>query len=521
MTKQPLPASTYPLANEETQQLSLQITQLEEQLAQEKKITKALLERVKISLTQQANASELFEHNSLLLYKFKEAKKKLIAQSKSSEKLVYLTRHDALTGLPNRIEFESKVKRAVTLARKSSNEYVLCFLDLDQFKVVNDTAGHMAGDEMLKQLSVILQNHIRKSDTLARLGGDEFGLLIENCDLSTAKGKVQDILELIDDFRFQWDNCVFRVSASVGMAIIDQHSRSYIDLLKQTDIACYAAKNSGRNRLHVYQEQDENLVEQSDQMLWVPKINEALEKDRFKLYAQAIMPTDTSDGCINFEVLIRLQDSENNIIPPGAFLPTAERYNLITKIDYWVIQNTFAWLQKNRKKIDPHCHFSINLSGQSLGDENVLYFITDLLGKNLIPTSMIHFEVTETMAISNLKSAKHFIQKVRALGCGVSLDDFGSGLSSFGYLKNLDVDTLKIDGIFVRDILDDPIDAAMVEAINTIGHVMGLKTVAEFVENEHIARKLIEIGVDYLQGYGIGKPLPIDDILLSKYSRLD
>lgn len=499
--------------NIETDELFEQLNQLKSELTKQKKISNALLKRVKINLTSQVNANEVFERNAVLIEKVKETKKQLYAQAEVSQKFLYLARHDSLTGLVNRSEFESRLKQVVLSVKKTSNKHALCFFDLDQFKVINDTSGHLAGDEMLKQLATILLEHIRESDTLARLGGDEFGILFINCSLKQVEKKVQKVLELIEDFRFSWESKVFRVSVSAGIAVIDQDTISSVEVLKQSDIACFAAKNAGRNRIHVYQNQDKELSQQNDEMQWVPKITEALEKDRFRLYAQVIKPTSKLIDYVHYEVLVRLHDLDGKLIPPGAFLPTAERYNLITQIDYWVIDKVFNWLEKNLKNIHPKSHFSINLSGQSLGDEKVLKYITKLLEKNIVPSSSIHFEVTETMAISNLQTANQFIKTIKEFGCGFSLDDFGSGLSSFSYLKNLAVDTLKIDGIFVRDILDDPIDAAMVNSINTIGHVMGLKTIAEYVENEEIAEKLIDIGVDYLQGYGIGKPVPIDDIL--------
>ncbi|MDQ7048581.1 MAG: EAL domain-containing protein [Enterobacterales bacterium] len=492
------------------------LADLKKQLLQQKKITAALLRRVKTNLKYQVYAGEVFERNVLLKDEIKKTKKQLYDQAETSQKLVYLARHDSLTGLVNRHEFESQLKQAVLSVQRNAGTHALCFLDLDQFKVVNDTSGHLAGDEMLKQLSVILKEHIRDGDKLARLGGDEFGLLLENCSLSQVKGKIEAILSLVDGFRFPWDQKVFRVSVSAGISIIDRYASSHIDSLKQADIACYAAKNAGRNRFHVYQAKDLDLNEQSDQMMWVPTINEALEKHRFRLYVQAIKPSDPRLNYLHYEVLVRLKEENGNIVPPGAFLPTAERYNLITKIDYWVIGQVFDWLNRHARQLDPNTHFSINLSGQTLGDEKALSYISKQLESGKVAPSIIQFEVTETMAISNLQVANHFIKSIKSYGCGFSLDDFGSGLSSFGYLKNLAVDTLKIDGIFVRDILDDPIDAAMVDSINTIGHVMGLKTIAEFVENQAIADKLIELGVDYLQGYGIAKPVPIDQILIDK-----
>ena len=431
---------------------------------------------------------------------------------KQSKKISYQAAHDGLTGLINRSEFELRLKNAVSTASEKGMYHALCFIDLDQFKVVNDTSGHVAGDEMLKQIGGLLKEHLRETDTLARLGGDEFAVLIENCSVEQAKAKAKDMLSIIEEFRFAWEDKIFTVGASIGITGIDKNITTYIDALKYADIACYSAKDAGRNRIHVYESSDENLMQRSGEMLWAPRITNALENDLFRLFVQEIKPTDASCDFVHYEVLLRMLDEDGELIPPGAFLPTAERYNLIHKLDMWVIDHVFEWLKEHAHLCNPKTHFAINLSGVSLGDEDILQHIIDLLGCGLVPASKFHFEVTETMAIANLQQANHFISTIRSYGCGVSLDDFGSGLSSFGYLKNLEVDTLKIDGMFVRDILDDPIDAAMVDAINRIGHLMGKQTVAEFVENDAIAAKLVEIKVDYVQGYGIGKPMPIEAI---------
>lgn len=433
----------------------------------------------------------------------------------ASRKISYQATHDGLTGLINRVEFENRLTAAIQSAVHDSQEHALCFMDLDQFKVVNDTSGHVAGDELLRQIGGLLREHLRETDTLARLGGDEFAVLIENCPLHQAKHKAEEILSIIEDFRFPWEDKIFTVGVSIGITMIDNMTTSEVDVLKYADMACYAAKDAGRNRIHVYQStDDETLLKRSGELMWAPKIIHALEHDQFRLFVQEIKPTDLRKDYVNYEVLIRLQQEDGSLAPPGAFIPAAERYNLATRLDMWVIDHVFAWLKQHAGRCHDAMHFSVNLSGQSLGDEQVLNHIVSLLESGLVPTSKLQFEVTETMAIANLQHANSFINKLRALGCGFSLDDFGSGLSSFGYLKNLDVDTLKIDGMFVRDILDDPIDAAMVEAINNIGHVMGMKTIAEFVENEQIAVKLFEMGVDFVQGYGIGKPMPIEEIPL-------
>ncbi|MGD2118077.1 MAG: EAL domain-containing protein [Chromatiales bacterium] len=431
----------------------------------------------------------------------------------ASQQIHYQARHDGLTGLINRIEFENRLEQAVRGAHRNGEQHVLCFLDLDQFKIVNDTSGHVAGDEMLRQIGKMLREHLREADTLARLGGDEFAVLMLNCSISEARLKASEILQLFEQFRFPWEERVFTVGVSIGITTIDEMTHSATEVLKYADIACYAAKDAGRNRVHIYQTDDEKVMTRSGEMLWAPRISEALEQDRFQLYAQVIKPTDVEARFEHYEILIRLLDEYDEIIPPGAFLPAAERYNLITRIDLWVIDHAFDWLQQHVDKFPPETHFSINLSGQSIGDDIVLGHLEKLLASAVVAPQRVNFEVTETSAIANLQQANHFIRRIKEYGSGFSLDDFGSGLSSFGYLKNLDVDTLKIDGMFVKDILDDPIDAAMVKSINDVGHVMGMKTVAEFVENEAIAIRLLKMGVDFVQGYGVGKPVPIDEIL--------
>ncbi|ORU93638.1 MAG: hypothetical protein A6F70_06115 [Cycloclasticus sp. symbiont of Bathymodiolus heckerae] len=432
---------------------------------------------------------------------------------KTTRELAYQATHDGLTGLMNRAEFEVQLKQTVLLAKRTKQQSVLCFLDLDQFKIVNDTSGHAAGDELLKQISQVFTSHLRETDILARLGGDEFAVLMINCDLSDAVEKAESLIALVSDFHFPWEDQHFTIGVSIGISLIDKNTATEQDVLKYADIACYAAKDAGRSRVHVYRESDEKLMLQHSELLWVARINDALEQDKFCLYVQEISPTDSSLEHVNYEVLIRLND-DGTIIPPGAFLPSAERYGLISKIDYWVINETFEWVARHADSLHKDTHFSLNLSGRSMGDSHVLEQIESWLSSGKVCPSRIHFEVTETMAIANLHDANNFIKAIKEHGCGFSLDDFGSGLSSFGYLKNLNVDTLKIDGLFVRDILDDPIDAAMVESINNIGHVMGMKTIAEFVENDAIAEKLRLLGVDFLQGYGIHKPAPIDHLLL-------
>ncbi len=434
---------------------------------------------------------------------------------KAGEKLTYQASHDDLTDLINRREFERRAERLLLTIGSTQSSHALCFMDLDQFKVVNDTCGHMAGDEMLRQLTTELKNVVRVRDTLARLGGDEFGVLMEHCSLDDAHRVAISLQKTIQDYQFAWEGQTFKVGVSIGLVAITEMTPNLTELLKDADAACYMAKDQGRNRIHVSHADDIDIAQRHGEMQWVARLNHALEEDRFCLYAQIIEPLDTANKNIHYELLIRMLDDSGEIIPPGAFLPAAERYNLISKVDYWVIEHAFDLLANNPTFLEDINFCSINLSGASLTNPDVLDFIVVQLDKSSIDGHKICFEITETAAISNLSMAMKFISTLKELGCRFALDDFGSGLSSFAYLKNLPVDFLKIDGMFVKDIADDPIDHAMVKSINEIGQVMGMKTIAEFVENDEIKGMLREIGVNYAQGYGIGKPLPLNDLLVS------
>ncbi len=431
-----------------------------------------------------------------------------------TEQIIYQTNHDALTGLANRSAFDLTVKEAVVLAHTEGSEHALCYLDLDQFKIVNDTCGHLAGDELLRQLADLLKKHIRRHDFIARLGGDEFGILMYNCTQHDALLACEEIRDIIKDFRFDWDGKQFSIGASIGIASINDVSGNAINLLKEADAACYAAKDNGRNRVHVFRPDDEELAVRHGEMQWATKINQGLEQNSFCLYGQPIIAMNRHNEGLHFETLVRYQDSQGAIIPPGAFLPSAERYNLAPAMDRWVISHLFEWLANNPSFLNRLMLCSVNLSGLSLSDENMKPFIAEQFRQWAIPPDKICFEITETAVIANLSYATKFINHLRDNGCLFSLDDFGSGLSSFAYLKNLPVDFLKIDGQFVKGILDDKIDLAMVKAINEVGHIMGKKTIAEFVENEKIFSLLNELGIDYAQGYYISKPVALDELKL-------
>jgi two-component system CheB/CheR fusion protein len=427
-----------------------------------------------------------------------------------AREMTHQASHDALTGLVNRPEFEHRLQRVLTTAAAKKAEHALCYLDLDQFKIINDTCGHVAGDELLRQLGELLQEHVRKRDTLARLGGDEFGVLMEGCSVEQAQRVANTLRRAVEGFRFVWEDKSFTIGVSIGLVPITEASGSVSAMLSAADAACYAAKDRGRNRIHVYREDDAELAQRHGEMRWVSRIQQALEEDRFHLSLQPIIPIRTRDGAgEHCELLLWMEDEEGRRVPPGAFLPAAERYNLSIKLDRWVIGTALEWLTHHPKRLKRLHLCCINLSGHSLGDEDLLAFVFDKMKERRVSPEKICFEITETAAISNLSAVTRFIKALKELGCRFALDDFGSGLSSFAYLKNLPVDFLKIDGLFVKDIINDPIDLAMVKSINEIGHVMEKETIAEWVESDSILEKLREIEVDYAQGYSIGRPQPI------------
>ncbi|MEN6587224.1 MAG: EAL domain-containing protein [Sulfuricella sp.] len=433
----------------------------------------------------------------------------------ATERLSYQATHDALTGLVNRREFERRLEKALVSSREEGRVHALCYLDLDQFKIVNDTSGHVAGDELLRQLTVLLQSKVREADLLARLGGDEFGVLLENCPLEQAQIVADLLRQTVKDFHFVWQNKAFVIGVSIGLVPITQECESLACVLSYADAACYAAKDLGRNRVHVYRIEDNELAQRQGEMNWVARINHAIEENRFRLYYQTIMPLAAADNeGAHFEILLRMLDDQGELIPPMAFIPAAERYNLMPAIDRWVVGTAFGqyWKILPKDSLNQRHTCTVNLSGPSLCDDHFLDFIKRQFVLYHVPYDHICFEITETAAISNLSRAMDFIGELRAHGCRFSLDDFGSGLSSFTYLKNMPVDYLKIDGSFVRDMVDDPMDAAMVAAINQVGHVMGLKTIAEFVETDAVLEKLREMGVDFVQGFGIERPKPLEDL---------
>ncbi|MBV1881447.1 MAG: EAL domain-containing protein [Pseudomonadales bacterium] len=445
-----------------------------------------------------------------------------------SQKLMFEASHDSLTGLVNRAEFEARLQQAIKIAEELNTEHVLCYLDLDQFKIVNDTCGHAAGDELLRQLTTVLHTVVRKRDTLARLGGDEFGILLWQCDVQHGEKVAQQVLKKIGEFRFSWTGKSFTVGASIGVVGISETSASWVDSLSLADSACYEAKENGRNRVHVVQPNDTQIIKRQGEMQWVTRIVNAVEGEGFCLYQQEIKPVyndnteskneanahskndiqDKNAG-LHCEILLRYQDEQGDMYPPGAFLPAAERYGVIKLVDRWVVRNALQWLGDNVEQLRRMSLCSINLSGTTLSDITTVDYIRELIEQTQVDANKLCFEVTETAAVTNLVDACEFISKLREIGCKFALDDFGAGMSSFSYLKHMPVDFVKIDGSFVRNIVDDEIDYAMVKSINDISHIMGKKTIAELCESKEVYEKLKEIGVDYVQGFYLGKPIPL------------
>jgi diguanylate cyclase (GGDEF)-like protein/PAS domain S-box-containing protein len=424
--------------------------------------------------------------------------------------LAWQARHDPLTGLINRGEFEVRLGQAIEGARSGRVQHALCYLDLDQFKIVNDTCGHIAGDELLKQLTAQLQARVRDTDTLARLGGDEFGILLEHCPIEEARATAEMLREVVRRFRFLWQDKLFEIGASIGVVPIGADSGSLVDVLSAADSACYVAKDRGRNRIHIYEPQDSALVQRRGEMQWVHRVSQALGEDRFRLLSQHVMPLDHSMRERYCEILVRMVDEQGVLVPPMAFIPAAERYQMMPALDRWVLKAALAALRERNPALAQVTVCAINLSGQSLCDDHFLASVVELLERSQVDPVRVCFEITETAAIANLARARRFINVLKGMGCRFALDDFGSGLSSFSHLKHLPVDFLKIDGSFVRDMIHDPVDAAMVEAIHRIGQVMGLRTIAEAVESDAVLTRLRELGVDFAQGTHVAAPQPFE-----------
>ncbi|MEA2603298.1 MAG: hypothetical protein QOF89_4290 [Acidobacteriota bacterium] len=440
----------------------------------------------------------------------------LVFQDVSDKRLMALqlahqATHDELTGLLNRQAFDGHLQRALEEARSLANPHTLCYMDLDQFKLVNDTCGHLAGDELLCRVTALLQDSMRDTDLVARLGGDEFAVLLTGCPLDRAERQVADFHHALRQFRFNWRDKTFAVGASIGLVPISREFRTVAHLLSAADHACYAAKEKGRNRIQLYQEDDATFIRRHGEMNWVVRIQQTLEQDRFRLFSQPIQPLSTqATPGLYFEVLLRMLEDDGRVHLPSDFIRAAERYGLMRSIDRWVIRSCIQTLMSQPPPfLDLLQLCSINLSAVSMGDEELLAFVEAELDASGAPAGKLCFEITETAAIESLHQARRLMEGLAARGVRFALDDFGTGMSSYGYLKDLPVSFLKIDGKFIKDVVTDPLDRAMVESINQVGHVMGLRTIAEGVTSAAVVERLRLLGVDFAQGNWISPPRPL------------
>lgn len=431
-----------------------------------------------------------------------------------SKELNYRASHDYLTGLKNRLFFENQLEKSLKDLAEQTIPYSLMYLDLDKFKIINDTCGHQAGDEVLRQIAIILTESVSESSIVARLGGDEFAIIMMQCNITEAKIVAKKIIDNISKHAFFWEEHHFTLGISIGLTELVNSGRGGVHALSCVDSACYTAKQSGRNRIHIYEEDKQEELRR-EEVVWVNKVQDALrDESRFCLYAQLIKPINGDDDYLHYEILTRMIDENGNLAPPDKFIPVAESYNLADKIDMIIITKTLRWLRNHPEHVLKLNMCSINLSGQSLGDPNFIEDLVELLTVSSLPLEKLCFEITETVAIGNFSNASKLIRSLKKLGCQLALDDFGTGLSSFSYLKRLNVDYLKIDGVFVKDMATDEQDFGIVKTIHELGHLFGKKTIAEYVENEDIIEKLKEIGVDFAQGYHLGRPVPIDMMAL-------
>ncbi|WP_460188270.1 EAL domain-containing protein [Thiomicrorhabdus hydrogeniphila] len=425
------------------------------------------------------------------------------------KKLTWQALHDNLTGLENRQAFESNLDEIIEKSKQDTQlESCLIYIDLDQFKIVNDTVGHSAGDELLKQIAHIVDNQVRESDILFRIGGDEFAILLEHCSIQSAFIIAEKIRQAVNKHRFIWENRIFDIGTSIGITLI----KGFINkatIMIQADIACYIAKQNGRNRVHVFEDNEASLNLEIARFDWANRIKRAIEDQHFVLYAQQITPLQNGNNKKAFEILVRLQTLENEIISPDQFLPAAERFNLMPDLDIYIVNHAYQWLKEHLNEVDL---LNINISGQSLGNEDFIEALLKILELNPSLNKKVCFEITESTAISHMSASIIFLQNIKNHGCQLALDDFGSGFSSFGWLKTLPVDYVKIDGIFILDVLKDKVDAAMVKAIHQISDEMNIETIAEFVENQEVSDWLKETGIDYAQGYHYHKPTPLGRI---------
>jgi diguanylate cyclase (GGDEF)-like protein/PAS domain S-box-containing protein len=424
----------------------------------------------------------------------------------------YRATHDALTGLANRSDFETRLDRALSSAREREGRHALLYVDLDQFQLVNEACGHTAGDEFLREASVLIQSCIRSRDTLARLGGDEFGVILEHCEIPDAREVAEKIRNRMDEFRFSFEGRKFRIGASIGLVTIDDSWEDAAKLLKAADTACYAAKEAGRDRVVSYFDVDGSVETRRSETAWVHLLDQAMAENHFTLYAQLIEPLQLQGSGLRCEILLRLKDRDGNLINPGEFLPAAERFRIMPRVDKWVVGNVIDFLTKNRELVSNAEMISVNLSGKSIGDRNFQAFVKDRVSGSAFDREKLCFEITESESINNIDSSIEFIEKMREIGIRFSLDDFGTGVSSFHYLKKLPVDYIKIDGLFVENMNKDPVDYATVRSIQDVAKLLGKQTIAEFVEDAEVEDQLRDLGVDFMQGFLRHRPMPLENV---------
>ena len=427
-----------------------------------------------------------------------------------ARQMSYQATHDALTGLVNRREFERRLEEGVESGHRGDGQHVLCYIDLDRFKVVNDTSGHLAGDSMLREVAKLLRDAVRDSDTVARLGGDEFGMLLIGCPLEKARQIADDVCRAVADYRFVWKDRIFNIGTSVGLVEMSRESGTLEELLAAADSACYVAKKQGTGRVAVYSARDEALARHTGEIQWLQRLQTALKENRFQLYHQPIVPTFGDDGGgPAMEVLVRLQDEEGHEVPPSDFVRAAERYRLMGLVDRWVVQTTLAALGRGAIPIPATRSVAINISGQTLGDTQFLEFVVECLDSTGVSPAQVCFEITESAVVANMDHARRFVGVLHGMGCKFALDDFGSGVGSFSNLKNLPMDYLKIDGSFMRNLGKDSVNQAMVTAMIKLARTLNFKVIAEQVEDAAALEAARRMGVDYVQGYAIGKPVPM------------
>ena len=419
---------------------------------------------------------------------------------------------DPLTGLANRAEFEKRLGRALVSARHRETHHALLYIDLDQFQLVNDACGHTAGDQFLRQASQIIQSCIRSRDCLARLGGDEFGVILEHCNSDDAREVAEKIRDRMDETRFVHEDRKFRIGATIGLAPINAEWDDTATLLKAADTACYAAKEAGRDRVLSYFEVDGSVESRRSESAWVHLLYQAMEEDNFTLYAQLIEPLHADKGGVRCEILLRLRDKDGQLIAPKEFLPAAERFRIMPRVDKWVVTKVIDFLTNQKELVSRAEMISVNLSGKSLGDRNFQAFVEERLRINGFDQRKLCFEITESESINNMASSVEFIEKLRKIGIRFSLDDFGTGVSSFGYLRKLPVDYIKIDGQFVEKMAKDPVDYATVRSIQDVARLLGKETIAEFVECSEVEEQLRDLGVNYMQGFLRHRPMPLESL---------